>query len=288
MRQKEDGLRQKHILEEPVATTVISHRFSHVVWGSVFAGTIMVMVTQLSLAVLGGGIGLSALNVGSGDNNLGALGAGAITWWILSGIAAFYFGGWIAGRMAGIPRAKDGALHGILTWGVTTILMFLFLTTTIGAIVAGGFGLLKGTGQAVGSVAPQIAETPVFSQLRADINQSIGQTTMKAQNPQFMQQLSAALGGMTMSGNQDAQKQQVVSLLTQNTNMTPAEARSHVDRWTQGVQQIKQNAGQAAETASKGMAKAALASFAMLLLGAAACGIGGAVGAPHWSEQEIA
>ena len=50
----------KHMLEEPVASTVISHRFSHVVWGAVFAALAVITVTQLTLALLGTSIGFSA------------------------------------------------------------------------------------------------------------------------------------------------------------------------------------------------------------------------------------
>src|SRR4051812_12764045 len=97
----------KHTLEEPVASTVISYRFSHVVWGAVIAGMFVIMVTQLTLATLGSSIGLSMLNV-TGGNNVKSVGIGAVIWWLLSGCVAFYMGGLVSGRMAGIPRRSDG------------------------------------------------------------------------------------------------------------------------------------------------------------------------------------
>jgi hypothetical protein len=284
--------KNKHILEEPVAATVISHRFSHTVWGAVFAGVIMAIVTQMLLALLGSSIGLAALNVGSAEN-VKEIGIGAVTWWIISGAIALYFGGWVSGRMAGIPRAIDGMLHGLLSWGVATILMFAFLTTSLGVMIAGSFGLLKAGGSAVSSVAPKIAET--FNNnpnLKNDVDQILRQQGANPSNQAALeQQLTSAVGTLMLTDNPDAQKQQIVNILVQNTNMSPADARNSVDRWAQNAQKMKQETQQkamgAAETASKTTSKAALASFAMLLIGAVCAGWGGVVGSPHWSQQEI-
>jgi hypothetical protein len=264
---------------------------------------VMVMVSQLTLALLGSSIGLSAVDLNQG-NNLKTLGVGAIFWWIISGMVSFYIGGLVSGRMCGIPRRLDGIVHGLLTWGLTTILMFLFLTTTVGAMVAGGFGLLKSAGQAVSSAAPQIANTvkDVMPQqnmngldnIRNEVRQILDQRGGGVQNPAVRDQLMNAIRGLATSDNPDAQKRQIVTLLTQNTNINEQDAINMVNRWSQSTQMIKQDIQQgvqkaqdAAESASKAAGKGAFASFAMLLLGALVAGFGGAAGAPHWSEQEI-
>lgn len=292
--------RRKHVLEEPVASTIISHRFSHVVWGAIFAGVVTVLVLQALLALLGAGLGMTTLELTEG-NNAKTIGAGAVIWWLISGTIAFYVGGVIAGRMAGIPRNSDGMIHGFLTWGVTSIVMFFLLTTTMGTLIAGSINALKSGGQAVAAVAPQVADQakqmmpdniPVVSQITDDMQQ----LQQRVQDPQvFQQQILPALEAIRNNPDPNAQKEQAVTVLTQNTNMSEAEARSTVDRMAQTTQQVQQKtqevaqkATAGAETASKAAGTAALASFAMMALGALAASFGGSKGAPHWSEQEIA
>jgi hypothetical protein len=305
---------KSHVEEEKGIMPPISARFSNAVWGAIFAGVAMILVIQLGLALLGSGIGLTAINPGEG--NLRAIGIGALIWWMISGLIAFYVGGWTAGRLAGIPRQGDGVLHGLLTWAVTTLLMFLFLTTTIGAIIGGGFGLLKSGGQAISKVAPQVAPQigaaggalPSAGNLPAGdeintIRTEVHQLLQQGGNASAMAeaQIMGAVGILASQPpeNQENQKQQVVTMLMNNTNLTPEQARADVDRWAQSAQFVKEDMRQgmeniggkvqnAAETASNAAGKGALASFVMLALCGFVAGIGGSVGAPHWSEEEVA
>jgi hypothetical protein len=319
--------RNRSTLEREVApgSSMFVSRLPHAVWGAIFAGVVMVIVTQLTLALLGGGIGLSAVDPGEGGE-LKAIGIGAIAWWIISGLVAFYFGGWTAGRMAGIPRTIDGVMHGLLTWGVTTLITLFFLTSAIGAIIGGGFSLLKSGGKAVSQAAPQIAQAapqisgaiggalPVENIPGGDNMQAIqGEIRQLLQErgagnvQQAETQLMAALGVLATlpPENQEDQKQAIANTLSQNANIAPAEARPIVDRWAvslqgarqevqqgaqQAGQQVQQAGQQVKETAEQGAStagKGVLASFAMVFLGAIAAGLGGMVGTPHWSEEKI-
>jgi hypothetical protein len=292
-------LMQKHILEEPVASTVISHRFSHVVWGAVIAGAFLTTLTQFGLTLLGTSIGLSSLNITEG-NNLPALGMGAAVWWIISGWISFYIGGLVSGRMSGIPRRLDGMLHGLLALSVTVVFSVLFFTTSLGAVIAGSFGIIKTGGQAVASVAPQIAGTAmtfVPQELTGDLLNTRGQmreALSQVQDPAKRKQLSDSLVAISSTDNSDVQKQQAVNMLIQDAGQNPLQARSNVDRWSQNFQMIKQNlqtqarkAAESAQAASNTAGKLALASFIMLAVGAFLAGLGGSIGAPHWSDQEI-
>jgi hypothetical protein len=288
-------------METPGVTSFIG---SNAVWGAIFAGIVMVMVIQLALALLGGGIGLSAAN----PDNAKALGIGAITWWMLSGLVAFYFGGWTAGRLAGIPSRTDGILHGLVTWGTTTLLMFLFLTSTIGALIGGGFSLLKSGGQAIAQAAPQaagaIGNVAQQSGLGNPVNDSIRQTLQSRGIPpenldSISTQLMSELAVLAVQApeTKDAQRQAIANTLVSNTNMNPAEARGMVNQWEQsgqqtkqeiqqGVQGAKEKAQDVAAKASDVAGKGALASFAMLFLTAIAAGLGGFAGTP-WPEERM-
>ena len=62
-----------------------------------------------------------------------------VVWWVLSSCIALFFGGYIAAWLAGIELRFDGMLHGLLIWGVTTVLTIYLLTSAIGSIIGGGF-----------------------------------------------------------------------------------------------------------------------------------------------------
>lgn len=133
-------------------------------WGAVLAGALIGLVLQLLLSLLGLGIGLSTINpMTEGGNPAAGLGVGAAIWWLLSSLVSVYAGGWVAGRMAGIPRTVDSMLHGLLSWGLVTVLTFYLITTSLGALISGATGVVgKGlsmAGQGIASVAPQVTDT---------------------------------------------------------------------------------------------------------------------------------
>ncbi|MGI8467872.1 MAG: hypothetical protein ACR2N3_05415 [Pyrinomonadaceae bacterium] len=111
-------------------------------WGAIFAGAVVALVVQLMLSVLGIGIGASTINPLTEQNPAAGLGTGAAIWFVLTSIVALFAGGWVAGRLAGMPRDDDRALHGILTWGLATLLTFYLLTTAIGGLIGGTANLL--------------------------------------------------------------------------------------------------------------------------------------------------
>ena len=136
--------------------------FQRISWGAVFAGVLVAMTLQLTLSLLGLGIGLGSVDPLTERNPLDGLGMGTVIWWGLSLLISLYAGGWVAGRLAGIPRAFDSLLHGILTWCLFTILLFYLLTTAVGRIIGGVSSVVGSTFSAAGSglasVAPQAGQ----------------------------------------------------------------------------------------------------------------------------------
>lgn len=155
--------------EEPVIThthavgpTAVAATLSRVSWGAIFAGVIVTLVIQLLLGILGIAIGASTIDPLREQNPTGGLGTGAGIWFIITGLVSLFAGGWIAGRLAGIPRVIDSSLHGVLTWGITTLLTFYLLTTTVGAVIGGAARALgQGAtliGQGVAAASPGVAD----------------------------------------------------------------------------------------------------------------------------------
>ncbi|MCL5237856.1 MAG: hypothetical protein M1353_08420 [Nitrospirae bacterium] len=81
-------------------------------WGAIFAGTIVALVIELTLSLLGMGIGLGVVNPATETNPLGGVGTGAGIWLAVSTLISLFAGGWVASRLAGFPRSSTGILHG--------------------------------------------------------------------------------------------------------------------------------------------------------------------------------
>ena len=158
-------------------------------WGAIFAGGVITLVTQLLLSILGLGIGASTINPASEQNPASGFGTGAGIWFALTTLISLFAGGWVAGRLAGIPRATDSSLHGLLTWSLATLLLFYLLTTTIGSLIGGTFRVLGSglsmAGTAAAASAPAIAGAAQdqmqksgidMSSIRSEIEKTLRQT----------------------------------------------------------------------------------------------------------------
>ena len=131
-------------------------------WGSVFAGLIVAIMVSLVLMLLGMSIGLGTVDPAREANPFSGLGMGAAVWWVVSSLIALFLGGWVAARMAGVPGGFDGAVHGVLTWGLVTLATFFLIGSAVGRII-GGAGSLVGqglglAGQGVAAAAPKAAD----------------------------------------------------------------------------------------------------------------------------------
>jgi hypothetical protein len=150
----------RRTLATPLATAdVIAKRIS---WGAVFAGALVALVVQISLSLLGLGIGMGTVDPMEEANPLRGLGTGAIIWWAISMLLALFAGGYVAGHLAGVPRKLDSSLHGVLTWCLFTMVSLYLLTTAVGRIMSGVGNVLGTTaslvGQGVSAVAPEAAQ----------------------------------------------------------------------------------------------------------------------------------
>lgn len=134
-------------------STGIADYIKRISWSSVFAGVVIAVVVQITLSLLGIGIGLSTIDPKTEANPVSGLGTGSAIWYILSSLISLFAGGWIAGRLAQTRRPFDGMIHGLLTWSLITLATLYFLTSTIGSILGGAGRLVGNTLGAAGSIA---------------------------------------------------------------------------------------------------------------------------------------
>ncbi len=93
-------------------------------WGAIFGGAFIALGVILLLGAFGAAI--DATFSGGMATSPGLLwsldmGIGTGIWWIISAIIAFFVGGVIAGRLAGLRRRWEGPLHGLVVWALGTI-----------------------------------------------------------------------------------------------------------------------------------------------------------------------
>jgi hypothetical protein len=247
-------------------------------WSAIFAGVTAAIAVQLLLNLLGVGVGAATINPQQGQQPGQGLAIGAAIWFALSSIISLFVGGWIAGRLAGVPNRRDGALHGFVTWALASLVIFYLLSTAVGGLLGGAASVLGQTASlaARGAQAVSPAAANVITQATGVTPEQVqADAGDLARDPNFQ----AFVGGVIKNGQVTPQdREALANLLVQHRNMSLQEANATIDRWqaqiTQTVQQTKQTASQAATTAASGVSKGAFGSFFALLLGLAAAVMG--------------
>jgi hypothetical protein len=274
-------------------TTMLSggpHTHRRISWAAIFGGVILVIVVQLLLSTLGAGIGLGTVNVNAGTTpGAGNLGMGAGIWWVISSCLALFCGSYVAAWLAGIEIRFDGVLHGLITWGIATLLTIYLLTSAIGGIIGGGFSALGSVTSAAGSgisdaakpLAQAAGVSPDMQQAQAYLQPTNPDpATMSPQDAQkdvAKNLVTYARGG----GDAPAAKERVISVMAAQMKISHDDAAKRFDDAQAKLQQTKDQAVQTAKNAADASAaaasKASFAAFGVLLLGGIAAALGGSL-----------
>ena len=153
--------------------SVPTRSWRRVSWGAVFAGMVIAVVVQLVLGLIGTAIGLSTLDPmhANGTPAASTFGIGAGVWWAVSSIVSLFAGGWVAGYLAGSPDHAEGLLHGLLAWGIATILTVYLLASAVGSVLSGGASVVGSTARAAASGVSAAAE-PIADMARKQLDAS--------------------------------------------------------------------------------------------------------------------
>ena len=129
-------------------------RGSRISWGAILAGAIVASTLTALLTLLGVGIGLISTDAFTTADNFAI--ASAI-WYVIAGTIALFIGGWIAARLANSRDRTDGLLHGLTTWGVSTLIAAYIASTVLGSLLGGVFGMANSALQATGTATAGLA-----------------------------------------------------------------------------------------------------------------------------------
>lgn len=271
---------------------------------AVLAGALTGIVTYMALSFLGLGIGASTIDPLQEGNPFSGLGTPSAIWMIVSTILSLLAAGYIAGRVSGSRTRSEGVIHGFLAWALTSLALFLLLTSTIANVVGGTARTLGQGAGAVGRIAgenaPQIAdavrENVPGSQIVTDLQQELGNVVTDPQAaatlvgqmdlPGVISRFNAE-GGTALNVND---RNNIINLLVQQGGVSTEQATSTVDRLQQNLVEARGRAGELANRAegqaretgdvvARNAARAGFGIFAAMLLGALSSSLGGFLGA---------
>lgn len=280
------------LMEKTTLLSGGSHIHRRISWGAILGGVVLVVVVQLLLATLGAGVGLGTVHVNAGTTpNASSLGMGAGIWWIVSSCIALFFGSYAAAWLAGIERRFDGLLHGLITWGIATLLTVYLLTSAIGGIIGGGLSMLGGAASAAGNgvaaaagpAAQASGVTPSMVQDQAKAYLQPADPDPATMSPEDAQkEIATNLVTYAQGGNDAAAaKARVIAIMAAQQKISPADAETQFNNDQAKFEQKKAQAEQVAKNAADASAAAAsvtsFAAFGMLLLGAIFAAIGGSL-----------
>ena len=268
------------------------HIHRRISWSAVAGGVVLVVVLQLLFSLLGAGVGLNTVNTNAGSTPMAStLGIGAGIWWILTSCLAIGVGGFVAAWFAGVEMRFDGVLHGLVTWGIATILTIWLLTSAIGSVVGGGFSALgsaaSATGSSVSDAAKPLAQAAGVS---PDMIQQQAQAYLQPTNPdpatmspQDAQKAVATNLTTYAAGGADAPaaKERVINIMAAQMKISHDDAAKKFDDAQAKLQQTRdkamQTAKDAADASASAASKASFAAFIVVLLGGLAAAFGGSM-----------
>lgn len=108
-----------------VQDTGLSRR---ICWSAVFSGTMVALATELLFATFG-------LFIGFTMSGGGGISAWSEAWYFVTAFVALFLGAWVAAKAAD-STAASGGMHGVVTWGLTTMSTLAFAIWLFGSVLA--------------------------------------------------------------------------------------------------------------------------------------------------------
>lgn len=309
-------------------TGIVEPARNRISWASVLAGVAIAFTVMVVLNMIAMGIGLGTINITEDPTPVGSIAASFGITMVIINLIALAAGGYVAGRYAGHLWHGSGIMQGVLTWAVALALSMWLMGTAagtliggVGNVVGGGLGLI---GQGVSAVAPGLAEGVDQAAADLDLSQDnirgqlgdllratatedaepapaanaegpaspVAQESADTANPVLMDvRINRIVQAVFAEGEDpfsEANRQNLVSLLSDETDLSEAEADEIVSSWEQDwenlqlqLQQAEDDLREAAEDAQGTLTSLMLMGALALIVFAVVTGWMGRVGAGH-------
>ncbi|QRK13361.1 hypothetical protein JQX13_26995 [Archangium violaceum] len=264
-------------------------------WSAIFAGTVTALGLWILLYALGLALGLSSINP---QDTGSARTSGIFTgiWSLISPLIALFVGGIVAGRGSGVQTKSSGGIHGLVMWGLTTLVGFWLLSNLVSALAGGLFSMgrtaVQATGSAISAGASQGGGLGQVAQsFGIDANDALRPVNQRLQAqglpPVTASQLEAATRDVVQTAVQQGRldRQLLVNSIAENTALSRADAQEVASRVEAQFNNAQGQVGQAVQSVQTGALQAADATgkafwgvFGALFLGLISAILGGTVG----------
>jgi len=134
------------------STVAGARTVQRVSWGAIIAGAVIAIALMTLFTLFGVGIGAAIIDPQYDQNPGDGMSITAMIYLIITQLVALGAGGFVAARMAGIPRTISSLLHGASVWAVTTVFMAWASVVGVGAMFGAAGSLLNGTASSVAPV----------------------------------------------------------------------------------------------------------------------------------------
>lgn len=261
-------------------------------WSNLFGGTVIVIALTAILHLLGIALGFNILSY-SNDINYTGMSMGLFIWLAITTIVALFAGGFFSGL--GIEKGRVyflAPLQAIIIWALSTIVTVTLATSGVGSLLSGATNLTAGTLTMMGNAAPQMNVSSkdaqsLYGNLKETISNKLEGYKIDPASTQttviYVQQYLNAKN----QEEKDAVRKKIVTLLSENSQMTAAEANDTLTKWEQSYEQLKNTLIDSARSVSSQVMGTFYILVLINLLGAAAAIIGSVMGAKCSSKHHI-
>ena len=251
----------------------------YVDWPAIFAGTVIAVAIGLLLTTFGAALGLSAITLDGTDQSSTFEIVLTALWLVLTLIASYLAGGYIAGRMRRRVEtatrdevtARDG-INGLVVWGLGSMLSAFmvvnvasFAANTAGTVAAGAGqaagtvvqaagtavgGVASGVANAAGEVIPDAAKNDPTEYLSNQLLRPSEVDAETADPAELAQQTGSIVANVYRTGEvSEEDRAYLASAVAARTDLTQAEASDRVDQIIAEAQDARQQAAEAIDTA---------------------------------------
>lgn len=210
---------------------------NRVSWGAIAAGSVIALAVMILLTSLGIGIGGATVDPMLDRNPLAGVPTASAVFMVVAQLIALGAGGYVAARLAGVPRLVSSMLHGAAVWAVAVLSMVYLATTSIGALVSGSASMfasaVSGVASAAESVVPDDLQLPdmtlpnvEMSDLPKPVQDALRKQGLTAQN--FKQEARKMLRSVVSKQEQQSAAN-AVSAAASDVITSPGDAMADVD-----------------------------------------------------------
>ncbi|AZO19877.1 hypothetical protein EJ070_03880 [Mesorhizobium sp. M1E.F.Ca.ET.045.02.1.1] len=277
---------------------------SAVSWGPIIAGAFAASTLTVVLMLVGSGLGLTMVSPWTGASaSAVTFAVSAAVWlvvvqWLSAGLSG-YLTGRLRAKWVGIDEVtfRDTA-HGFLAWALATLLVAgVFgsaLSATIGAGVQAASNVASGAAAGATSAAASAATGPtdnnsvgyfvdtLFRPPDAGATATAGQNDAVATAQASRILVASAARGEVSTDD----KAYLAKLVASRTGLSEADAAKRVDTVLAAVDDAKNKAKAAADTARKASATFALVGALSMIVGAFIASVAAALGGKQRDEDE--